>query len=271
MSLDMIPTYYPFEDILEAQDKIDEEFTVSVRQGDPFNIYAPGSPHFIDTTDYETDTLAYDIEQENPQDMLQTTFIQTSCDESQFALLQPNEKVKKTWYNHLTKFDNKVDPLYALDQPCFRFQSTIQKLESNAIQATHLYTPTDDDTLSFPLGENLTTTCHLPDGLPIQVLIDTGSHKNIMNKLFFKKHASHFQNFAVLPITTPPHIKTPTGQTVTIEGMIALPIYLQGNLFQLHILLATFSDQYKLILGIEALIQLEATLFLTDSTLQVTR
>ena len=105
----------------------------------------------------------------------------------------------------------------------------------------------------------------------IQVLNDTGSHKNIMNKLFFKKHASHFQNFTFIPITTPPHIKTPTGQTVTIEGMIALPIYLQGNLFQLHILLATFSDQYELILGIEALIQLEATLFLADSTLQVTR
>ena len=51
MNLNMIPTHYPFEDILEAQDKIDEEFTVSVRQGDPFNIYAPGSPHFIDTTD----------------------------------------------------------------------------------------------------------------------------------------------------------------------------------------------------------------------------
>ena len=92
MSLDMIPTHYPFEDILEAQDKIDEEFTVSVRQGDPFNIYAPGSPHFIDTTDYETDALAYDIEEENPQDMLQTTltlYKLQAQNESQFALLQP--------------------------------------------------------------------------------------------------------------------------------------------------------------------------------------
>ena len=133
MSLDMIPTHYPFQDILEAQDKIDEEFTLSVRQGDPFNIYASESPHFIDTADYETDALAYDIEVENPQEMLQTTFIQTSSDESQFALLQPSEKVKKTWYNHLTKIDDKVDPLYALDQPCFRLQSTIQKLESNVI------------------------------------------------------------------------------------------------------------------------------------------
>ena len=82
--------------------------------------------HYITIQNIDTDLLAYDIDQEvSPHKATNTIFVRTDSNQSDFALLQPNEKVKKTWYNHLQKLENKVDPLYAFDQPCYTYQESI--------------------------------------------------------------------------------------------------------------------------------------------------
>ena len=78
-----------------------------------------GQVEFLDDTDINTDLLAYDIDQEvSPHEANDTIFVRTDS-----ALLQPSEKVKKTWYNHLQKLENK-DP-HAFDQPCYTYQESI--------------------------------------------------------------------------------------------------------------------------------------------------
>ena len=53
MSLDMIPTHYPFEDMVEAhKDTVNIEVIANVRQA--------GQVEFLDDTDINTDLLAYE-------------------------------------------------------------------------------------------------------------------------------------------------------------------------------------------------------------------
>ena len=65
-------------------------------------------------------------------------------------------------------------------------------------------------------------------------------------------------------------INLPTGQVIYTDGLLALPILINGHLFQFLVLVASFSEDLELILGMESLIQLELSLFLMDNTLSVT-
>ena len=277
MSLNMIPTHYPLEDILEAYEKEQEEddITFSVLTGQPFDICAEKPIGFIDSTEMDTDALVYELEQdETPHEVNRTTFVCTDTCQSQshFALLQPTDKVKKTWYNHLTKLNNKVDATFASDHTCYRLESTIQNLQANIIQATYLapLEPLPLDTPSyFPLEPDLKIQANLPSGLDIKIMIDTGSHKTILNRKFLQKHPSHFQNFTKVPLEIEHKIKLPTGQIIMTDGMIALPVVINGHLFNFLVLVTSFSENFELVLGIEGLIQLESSLYLADSTLYV--
>ena len=135
MSLDMIPTHYPFEDMVEAQDTVPKNIVnIEIIDNDTFQARQAGQVEYVDNTDNNTDLLAYDIDQEvSPCKANNTSFVRTDSNQSDFALLQPNEKVKKTWYNHLQKLENKVDPLYAFDQPCYTYQESIVSLDPSVI------------------------------------------------------------------------------------------------------------------------------------------
>ena len=189
MSLDMIPTHYPLEDILEAHENDDDKVSFCLLPDNPLVPHRCDELTFLDSTDIETDALAYDIEQdESPHKTDRTTFVHTDSHESLFALMQPSEKVRKTWYNHLEKLETKVDPFYALDQPCYSFQSSLLSLEPSIIQATYISSPYQDvsHTPHFPLKPQLTVDAQLPSGLPIQILIDTGCRKTILNRNFLQ-------------------------------------------------------------------------------------
>ena len=161
MSLDMIPTHYPFEDMVEAQETTSKDtVNIEVIANDAFQARQAGQVEFLDDTDINTDLLAYDIDQEvSPREANDTIFVRTDSNQSDFALLQPSEKVKKTWYNHLQKLENKVNPLYAFDQPCYTYQESIVSLDPSVIQASYMG-PTldnsiDSDTPHFLLSSDL--------------------------------------------------------------------------------------------------------------------
>ena len=276
MSLDMIPTHYPFEDMVEAQETTSKDtVNIEVIANDAFQAREAGQVEFLDDTDINTDLLAYDIDQEvSPREANNTIFVHTDSNQSDFALLQPNEKVKKTWYNHLQKLDNKVDPLYAFDQPCYTYQESIVSLDPSVIQATYMG-PTldnsiDSDTPHFLLSSDLEIQGKLPSGLPIQILFDTGSHKTILNRKFLQKHPTQFANFHKIPLQQEHKIRLPSGQIIYADGLLALPVIIHGHLFQFLVLVATFAEHIELVIGIESLIQLESSLFLADLTLSVT-
>ena len=276
MSLDMIPTHYPFEDMVEAQEITSKDtVNIEVIANDAFQARQAGQVEFLDDTDINTDLLAYDIDQEvSPREANDTIFVRTDSNQSDFALLQPSEKVKKTWYNHLQKLENKVDPLYAFDQPCYTYQDSIVSLDPSVIQATYMG-PTldnsiDSDTPHFLLSSDLEIQGKLPSGLPIQILFDTGSHKTILNRKFLQKHPTQFANFHKIPLQQEHKIRLPSGQIIYADGLLALPVIIHGHLFQFLVLVATFAEHIELVIGIESLIQLESSLFLADSTLSVT-
>lgn len=274
MSLDMIPTHYPFEDMVEAQDTTSTDtVNMEVLENHDFQARQAEVVQFLDSTDIDTDLLAYDIDQEvSPHEANKTIFVRTESNQSDFALLQPTEKVRKTWYNHLEKLENKVDPFYASDHSCYSYQNSISSLDPSVIQATYLG-PTnnyDYDTPHFPLSPELEIQAQLPSGLPIKVLFDTGSHKTILNRKFLQKYPTQFANFHKIPLEQEHKIRLPTGQIIYADGLLALPILISGHLFQFSVLVASFAEHVELVIGIESLIQLESFLFLADSTLSIT-
>ena len=94
--------------------------------------------------------------------------------------------------------------------------------------------------------------------------------RSILNRKFLQKHASHFAHFHKVPLQEKHNIKLPTGQVIYTDGLLALPILINGHLFQFLVLVTSFSDDLELIFGMESLIQLESSLFLMDNTLSVT-
>ena len=184
------------------------------------------------------------------------------------ALLQPTDKVRKTWYSHLENLDNKVDPFYASDTACYTIEQSIKELQPNIIQATLISSPyqTDGETL-IPLDSILATEGQTPNGLDIHIMVDTGSHKTILNRHFLRKYCSIFQHFQKIPLAEEHRIKLGSGQIIYADGLLALPLIIQGHYFQFLVLVATLAEDYELVLGLESLLQLESTLSLPDCTL----
>ena len=79
MSLDMIPTHYPFEDMVEAQETTSKDtVNIEVIANDAFQARQVGQVEFLDDTDIDTDLLANDIDQEvSPHEANNTIFVHT--------------------------------------------------------------------------------------------------------------------------------------------------------------------------------------------------
>ena len=215
--------------------------------------------------------MDYDIDQEEtPYSSNRTSFVCTHSKESNLCLAQPVDKVKKTWYNQRSNSELKVDPKFATDKECYEMEATLMNIDPNVIQATFLGPLIDlPSTPTFLLNPGSKLQAHLPSGLPITTLIDTGCHKTILNRKFLQKHPYHFKDFKKVLLKENHKIKLANDTIIKTDGLIALPIIIQDYLFQFLVLVTTLSEEYEFVIGLEALIQMEATYFLGHNALQL--
>ena len=218
----------------------------------------------------DVNLLSYDIDElDTPYNSNRTIFVHTDSNESNLYLAQPRDKVKKTWYNQMSKSELNVDPKFATDNTCYEMEATLQNIASNVIQATYLG-PVENNsaTPTLFLDPGSLVQSQLPSGLQLTTLIDTGCHKTILNRKFLKQHLYHFQNFKKVLLKEDHKIRLANGLVIKTDGLIAMPLIIQGYLFQFLVLVTTLADDFDFVLGLEALIQMESTYSLRNNTLQ---
>ena len=228
------------------------------------------SQHLSDTSDIAVNLLSYDIDElDTPYNSNRTIFVHTDSNESNLYLAQPRDKVKKTWYNQMSKSELNVDPKFATDNTCYEMEATLQNIASNVIQATYLG-PLENNsaTPTLFLNPGSLVQSQLPSGLQLTTLIDTGCHKTILNRKFLKQHLYHFQNFKKVLLKEDHKIRLANGLVIKTDGLIAMPLIIQGYLFQFLVLVTTLADDFDFVLGLEALVQMESTYSLRNNTLQ---
>ena len=228
------------------------------------------SQQLSDTSDIDVNLLSYDIDElDTPYNSNRTIFVHTDSNESNLYLAQPRDKVKKTWYNQMSKSELNVDPKFATDNTCYEMEATLQNIASNVIQATYLG-PLENNsaTPTLFLNPGSLVQSQLPSGLQLTTLIDTGCHKTILNRKFLKQHLYHFQNFKKVLLKEDHKIRLANGLVIKTDGLIAMPLIIQGYLFQFLVLVTTLADDFDFILGLEALVQMESTYSLRNNTLQ---
>ena len=228
------------------------------------------SQQLSDTSDIDVNLLSYDIDElDTPYNSNRTIFVHTDFNESNLYLAQPRDKVKKTWYNQMSKSELNVDPKFATDNTCYEMEATLQNIASNVIQATYLG-PLENNsaTPTLFLDPGSLVQSQLPSGLQLTTLIDTGCHKTILNRKFLKQHLYHFQNFKKVLLKEDHKIRLANGLVIKTDGLIAMPLIIQGYLFQFLVLVTTLADDFDFVLGLEALVQMESTYSLRNNTLQ---
>ena len=228
------------------------------------------SQQLSDTSDIDVNLLSYDIDElDTPYNSNRTIFVHTDSNESNLYLAQPRDKVKKTWYNQMSKSELNVDPKFATDNTCYEMEATLQNIASNVIQATYLG-PLENNsaTPTLFLDPGSLVQSQLPSGLQLTTLIDTGCHKTILNRKFLKQHLYHFQNFKKVLLKEDHKIRLANGLVIKTDGLIAMPLIIQGYLFQFLVLVTTLADDFDFVLGLEALVQMESTYSFRNNTLQ---
>ena len=228
------------------------------------------SQQLSDTSGIDVNLLSYDIDElDTPYNSNRTIFVHTDSNESNLYLAQPRDKVKKTWYNQMSKSELNVDPKFATDNTCYEMEATLQNIASNVIQATYLG-PLENNsaTPTLFLDPGSLVQSQLPSGLQLTTLIDTGCHKTILNRKFLKQHLYHFQNFKKVLLKEDHKIRLANGLVIKTDGLIAMPLIIQGYLFQFLVLVTTLADDFDFVLGLEALVQMESTYSLRNNTLQ---
>ena len=228
------------------------------------------SQQLSDTSDIDVNLLSYDIDElDTPYNSNRTIFVHTDSNESNLYLAQPRDKVKKTWYNQMSKSELNVDPKFATDNTCYEMEATLQNIASNVIQATYLGSVENNSaTPTLFLDPGSLVQSQLPSGLQLTTLIDTGCHKTILNRKFLKQHLYHFQNFKKVLLKEDHKIRLANGLVIKTDGLIAMPLIIQGYLFQFLVLVTTLADDFDFVLGLEALIQMESTYSFRNNTLQ---
>ena len=228
------------------------------------------SQQLSDTSDIDVNLLSYDIDElDTPYNSNRTIFVHTDSNESNLYLAQPRDKVKKTWYNQMSKSELNVDPKFATDNTCYEMEATLQNIASNVIQATYLG-PVENNsaTPTLFLDPGSLVQSQLPSGLQLTTLIDTGCHKTILNRKFLKQHLYHFQNFKKVLLKEDHKIRLANGLVIKTDGLIVMPLIIQGYLFQFLVLVTTLADDFDFVLGLEAFIQMESIYSLRNNTLQ---
>ena len=194
MHLNLLPTQPPIEDILEVPNSSQEHSAeILVLDNEPYNLYQSRNPQLTESyqsSDMDVNLLSYDIDElDTPYNSNRTIFVHTDSNESNLYLAQPRDKVKKTWYNQMSKSELNVDPKFAMDNTCYEMEATLQNIAPNVIQATYLGPVENNSTRpTLFLDPGSLVQSQLPSGLQLTTLIDTGCHKTILNRKFLRKY-----------------------------------------------------------------------------------
>ena len=187
-----------------------------------------------------------------------------------YVLLNPQLRSRRLGIKKLFKSDPNVDPDYALDMPVYKKISEVKVFHSSVIHASYLQTFQSKNSPQIILHRDGTVQGYTPSGLPLQILIDTGCHKTLLNKHFYERHyKKHFQNFRKIPFHEKHSITVGNGQQITAEGMISLPFYIQNHSFEFLALIVDMLDDYDFVVGLEAAIQLESVYYMASNILEV--
>ena len=274
MHLNPLPTQPPLEDIFEVPNSSQEHSPeILVLDNEPYNLYQSRNPQLIEShqsSDMDVNLLSYDIDElDTPYNSNRTIFVHTDSSESNLYLAQPRDKVKKTWYNQMSKSELNVDPKFATENTCYEMEATLQNISSNVIQVSYLG-PLENNSPrpTLLLDPGSLVQSQLPSGLQLTTLIDTGCHKTILNRKFLRQHLYHFQNFKKVLLKEDHKIRLANGLVIKTDGLIAMPLIIQGYLFQFLVLVTTLADDFDFVLGLESLIQMESIYSFRNKTLQ---
>ena len=199
------------------------------------------------------------------------TFVCTQQDRHSIYLAQPNDRVRKSWYKRQIQYEPHVNPEFANDLQSYKLVSEISHFTPNVIHATYL----DSNGTTHPnllfLNTNSTLTSHLPSGLSLYTLFDTGCHKVLLNRKFYDQHKSQFDNFMRVPFHENHQITVGNGELISAMEMISIPILIQKKLFTFLALIVDILDDYDFVIGLEAMIQLGCLYDLPSQTLQISQ
>lgn len=295
----MVPNFKgtsdPLEEVMQAHTENAVTNDSYIIENDPLDVYSRQelyddqevNPIYV--SDREFDTLYYDLDldaeemdgveiaQVNQSHLTMASsqtkvseFVCTHQDKENVCLGQPSGKVKKTWYKKLFKTEPNIDPNHALDMSTYCKITEINSFSSTVIHGSYLHTPQFDGNPQILLNMNGTVTGYTSTGLPLNILIDTGCHKTLLNKKFYETHYSkHLKNFRKIPFLEKHLITVGNGQQITPQGMIAFPVDIQNHSFEFLSLIVDMLDDYDLVIGLEAAMQLECVYYLSSSMLEV--
>ena len=279
----MIPviTNVPLMEHIPAQPTPDVDFfqeprpisaLFAIPEDNEFDIPAP----HVYSYPSELDLVQLDIDTYNPldNDTLQnlaatTDEVETYLDVPIFLVSLYNPftslhvslgKVEKTWHQQLLQYEPKVNPQNALDIPCFRTTTSLFKFPRNIIQATYIYTPHSLQPKPLDLHPDMTLLSYLPSQLPLVTLVDTGSQKCIISKSFIEKNALQFASFQRFTLQNQFPITVGNGKQLMPEGLISLPLIINDNHIVILALILDIWEKFDLLIGHEALVQMEATI-----------
>ena len=239
--------------------------------------------NFIETTDIDGEAYIVenltDISNLNilastkVSDIHVSKFVCTPQDDQSVHLVNPTGKVKRTWLKSLFRSDSSINPQYANDMHSYQTTTKIAFFTSNIIQASYLCsqpsTADFDDSLYLNFNFDGTCQAHLPSGLSLHTLLDTGSHKTLLNKRFYEANKRAFQHFSKIPFNSPQHaIKVGNGQLIRDLELLSLPLTIQGHTFEFLALITDILDDYDFVIGLESAIQLEGIYHLANSFLE---
>ena len=111
---------------------------------------------------------------------------------------------------------------------------------------------------SFPISENGYILGRLLDGMKCQLLLDTGTSKSFMSKLFYMncKSLHTLPKFAA----TMQRIQVGNGQCVSVLFVIPVIIEVHGHRFKIYTLVSEIHENLDLVLGIKNVFELEGVI-----------
>ena len=121
----------------------------------------------------------------------------------------------------------------------------------------------------FQLSFDGTITAATLTGLPLHTLLYTGCHKTLLSKKVYDNNIKHFQNYYEIPFLEKHSFTFGNGQQIYAHKMIALPLKIQDHYFEFLALIVDILDEYDLIIGLEAAIQLEAVYHMTSHIVDI--
>ena len=100
-------------------------------------------------------------------------------------------------------------------------------------------------------------------------MFDTGCHKTLFNKKVYDANQSLFSNLYKVLFLEKHFVTVGNGQKLVADFMLALPIQIQGHWFEFLVLVIGILDEYDFVLGLETIIQVEATYYLTSHLITI--